>query len=573
MPIQQTTPNTIQAEDLEPQGKKQKGTGFTNIGNILKANVGAGERMGSTIGQSLGTQAGQAKQSARKNVAAFQEQVGQKTKEALQPAERAAQLTSGLTPASAITGSGANLVGLSETEAEEIGKGLQKAKSGEAYTGPTTFADAGTLASQAQNVKQLGTLGMGGSLGQRELIRSLAAKQGPYTRGQSILDATLLGQSEAGQRAIRGGAQQAMEAGQNIGRQAALADIVAKGATSSVKEEAAKKLQDLTKLGGDIGGAAKQQAADYLSGAQRLSDIATGKIKAGYKTDLEGKQVFDQAQYDKDLALRDMMGEYGLGGLGNVSVDIGSANFQNLLRSVFDPTQATPAGDVYYKGDQRKIAENLARMTGATPSDIKAITETPFIKERFAGDVEDITKGKHKGLYEATQDEANKLRSQQSQYQNILDNYKKMFTRLPYSATIDADMARDPNLGYDAGIRGAFVNEARRVLGDEAVDQSRNYFYNKTKTSVAEDIMDFFGGGSSAEMSEGEAEAAYLKDVYNAIQNRMDTTVGGLKNVAQRTTTLQDYLNSLITGQAPESSGQTGVPGLNLVRRPGPGLR
>ena len=558
MPLQENQPNIIQEKDLEPQGKKQKGTGFTNIGNILKANVGAGERMGSTIGGSIGMQAGQAKESARRTTGAFQQQVQQKTQEALDPTRRAMQLSSGVTPSTAIEAPGGGLETLQEEEAKKIAEGIKKATTGEAYTGPTRFGDYKNLLSQSQNVKQMGELGMGGGLSQRELLRGLTARQGPYTRGQSILDAMLLGQSEAGQKAIRSGAQEAISAGQNIARTAALADIMSTGARESVKGEAGKQLKDIIALRDKFTEAAKQQAADYGEGASRISQLATKQVQPGYKKDLEGKMVFDQQQFEKDQELINNVSEYGLTGLEQTAVDIGSPAFNNFLKGVFSVTSA-PEGGSYFKGDQRKIAENLARIAGGSEQDIKTIQETPFEKQRFKGSLEDIMgkEGQYRGLYDATKTRRSQLESQQQSTLEALNAARKMWVGGTANAhwtsptsNLDELYKNDPNAGYDAAMRGAFVNKAKEILGADVVDRIRNYRYGRSDYA-------------------GEAERNYLNDIRSLIEQKSFQAMHGLKNVSQQTVTLKDYLNSLITGQPPERSDLApSVPGINVIRRP-----
>jgi len=63
-----------------PEGRRQKGTGFTNIRNMLQANVGAGGVMGAGIASGLGQKAGQLRQDVQTAGQQFGQQYQQQKK-------------------------------------------------------------------------------------------------------------------------------------------------------------------------------------------------------------------------------------------------------------------------------------------------------------------------------------------------------------------------------------------------------------------------------------------------------------------------------------------------------------
>jgi hypothetical protein len=122
MPLYPTQqPQTaLQTPGTPPEGKRQKGTGFTNISTLLGANVGAGQTMGAAIGGSLGQKAGQLKTDVTAAGQKFQQQYQQEKEKTLGGEGTIGGISDYLTGKKDIST-------LTPEQAEEIGKKMREA--------------------------------------------------------------------------------------------------------------------------------------------------------------------------------------------------------------------------------------------------------------------------------------------------------------------------------------------------------------------------------------------------------------------------------------------------------------
>jgi hypothetical protein len=285
-----------QDQDLQPVGKRQRGTGFTNIGRILGANVGAGERMGRQVGQTIGAKAGQ----AQAGVTQAQEQF-QKKKE-----QGEAEATSAIQKVSKNLGDISSLASMSEEDARKAGEEFATKSQ---YTGPKGLEQSQQLKAKAESLGNVATMGMSGLGGQQQLARSMIAAPGAYTRGQSVLDTALLGQSSIARQAIEEGARQALGVQQNIERsigstqqQAQASQLALEKLKADTEKTLREKLGTIEKTGEE---AYKTYAKEGSSVQKLLSDVAAGKIKD--YSDLTKEQLSALENLDK-YGLSDVIG-------------------------------------------------------------------------------------------------------------------------------------------------------------------------------------------------------------------------------------------------------------------------
>ncbi len=359
----------------EPVGRKSKGTGFTNIQNLLKANVGAAEKMGTGIGQALGKKAGQLKEDVSAAGSKFQEQYGQ----AVNPAQTALTEASRLIPSS-VTDVGSAIAGQSEEYIKDLGKKVGEAS----YSGPMGLEGASQLGSRAASLAGMGDLARSGSMGQGLLLQDVAGRRSPYTRGQTALDTMLLGQSKEAQKSIKEGAGQTYGAKQQAETLASSAETQAKQAKDYIKGERSRILGEAAKSAEGIEKYGKEQGEAYVKDATRLKDLIE---KAG-RTDLQTGQLLinpnDLDDYDRDLLSR--AGEFGVD-LTGTFVDP-RERFSDVSKDILKGIAGTAnlsEGGLKLTGEQSSALKNLALLQQQASPEIKE-----FNTKRFSSNKEDI---------------------------------------------------------------------------------------------------------------------------------------------------------------------------------------
>ena len=402
-------------EEMQPIGKRQRGTGFTNIGKILGANVGAGERIGGQVGKGIGAQAGQLKMGtteAQKKFQQSREEAAGKAKEAIGQVGQYLNNDQGL-------------AGLTEEQAKEAAK---KFKEG-TYAGPSGIQDQAQLQARSQALGGLAGTAMSGATGERGLLRSMVAGPGMYTRGQSLLDTALLGQSEAGKRAIRSAAQQASTAARTTDAAIAGAKEQAVATQKSLEKEkadvakkTAEKLQGVEKEGGE---AAEQFANDI----NRFNTLMGGQKT----TDAEGNTIYKDASgnilevTDRDRELMDNPEQFGLQA-GDISlVDKDSyedVNKEILGQLAFQNPFVYQSGMRRYTPEQEAIARNLALFKGETPKEYK-----PFETDVFKTSGENIEqKAKSYGKIQERKNQAEKAELDSKRYNDLYSIYNRLMS-------------------------------------------------------------------------------------------------------------------------------------------------
>lgn len=239
-PQQQLGQGTDQQPGQQPQfqtdtiGRRQQGTGFTNINRILEAGKGSGQQLGQAIGQGIGQQAGQFQQGLTQAQQQFGQGVQQNTynTDANSTAVKNA-ITNIMTPGQQ-QGDTANA------------QQFQQYISGN-YTGPQQLSNTDQLGLKAANLQALGGATQN-NYGRQGLLQQFVGK-GQYTSGQQNLDNLLLGQPGS-----QNSLQQVRQQTNNVGQQLSQAETQA--------QQQAQQATLQNKLFG-------QQALGQLSGAEQ----------------------------------------------------------------------------------------------------------------------------------------------------------------------------------------------------------------------------------------------------------------------------------------------------------------
>lgn len=318
--------------------QRKTGTGFTNIGRILQANVGsrAGQAVASGI-QQAGQKAGQA-------IGQAQQQFGQ----ALQKADiGSAQSQQELKDVLARVGQGGQPT---EAEVAKFGQYLKGQ-----YAGPMSLAQAGdqNIQAQAQQAQQLGGL-LGSSGGKTALLQRFAGAGGRrYTAGQQALDLALLGQQQSSE-ALKQARQQVL----GVGRQFETAEKTAQAQAqeaqaraAGVKELAQKGIaEQLSPLEQTLA-----QRAEEQTGARKQQ--LTGLVEKLKKGEVSSEEL------DK-LGLSELKGQKALYGVR-----------PEELAGYFDPIQQATKAGVASLSEAGKM-QALGKLAGRLPEEFKDISTT-----------------------------------------------------------------------------------------------------------------------------------------------------------------------------------------------------
>lgn len=365
--------NIVQSQNiLDP--KRQRGTGFTNIGRILQQNQGAGARMGQGVAGVLSGQAQNIGQNINQAQTQFKDQYNTNRAGALQDIQQAGAFAQqpGSTSINDYSTNVANLA--QDKNIDEIGRKFREAN----YGGPTGLTNQQNILNQAQSVANTGVLA-GTQLGQGMLARQLANRS-RYTQGQNALDRALMSRDAQAQQAIRSAGREAgavmSQAQTAVGEAQAAANAAQKGIEQQ-RDTTMKNLlrslqgEDATSgYTGGILGAAEQQAKAFGTDVNTLNSllgsIAEGKLPDDYAA--------KQADYDRVLA---NMSDYGfdptnvnaylsaglVSGQGSSSVQNINQLLGNIGKLQSSINIAPQEGALRFKGDQEKAASILANLT------------------------------------------------------------------------------------------------------------------------------------------------------------------------------------------------------------------
>lgn len=372
-------PPITNTAELSNKKKQTRGTGFTNINRVLDANRGAGQKMGEQIGGGLNQQA----DSVRAGIESSQNQFNQEKQQAGQQAKSAVQAGQNLVKQAGETDD-AYQARIAQTNINnqpvnysQIGQELRDAQ----YKGPMALQNAGQLQAQSATTSALGRLA-GNTGGQQQLLQTMVAKPGQYTRGQSALDSLLLGQD--GQKAIQQGRQATQGLQQKAFGAVDQAEAQAQALKSGISENKTKTLQALQNmLSGNgtqdsdqvvgIKELAKRQAESFNKDATRLKEILSGKNS-------DGSLITNLSPEDQQLL--DNMNQYGL---DNNQFYTGDQNSSSISLNNLANTLAINPGQLKFQGNQSAAAQNLATVLGDLDT-AESIKNNEFNTDLFSKD-------------------------------------------------------------------------------------------------------------------------------------------------------------------------------------------
>lgn len=403
-----------------------RGSGFTGVGRFLKANVGSGlgKQIAGRISQT-GQQAGQKLQEASGQ---FTRELGAASSaydEQKRAASEALQRISAGGPA---------------PTQEDVSKYIA-ATSGQ-YKGPSGLQDIDAIRSQAELAQTLAGQTQSAK-GRTALLQQLVGRGAqPYTKGQSALDALVLGQSGAALAQSRGAAA-------GLGRKVESGELLA-------KEQA------------------RQESESVLSKAKQLQQEKSG-IEKKTISDVEAKQRAYETNLD--ALSNTIKEEIKSGEISKQTADI-------LRQAGFDPTSR------FYGLPLDQIATLISRKdpssfeTSATQEELQRLNAlkqlsgqtsqfTPEQLQRAGTTIDPKT-----GL--KVSDELSDVLSQQkSKYKSDVDLIRNL-----EAANFASDLGADPN-----DIRNLKINKG-------ALDLARNKLYNEEtgtlNVEAAKQLKDFF---------------------------------------------------------------------------------
>lgn len=519
---------TLQEDDTK-LGRKQKGTGFTNISRILGANVGAGEQMGAQIGANIGSRAKSLREQTQAGAAKFRQGytagkekalgevgkvggvVGQvdptgyvapapvtptpAAQTAAAPNMQVAPVTP--TPAAQTAPVPSTIGDITGEQAEKLGEGFRAAE----YTGPMGISGAGDLSGVAKSLADTSGYAARGMSGRQNLLRSIAS--GQYTKGQSLLDAALLGQSKAGQEAIARGAQEARQASTETGQQLNLAQKLAETAEEQISGEKKKIGDALTEKISAIKGSGKEAAKGFSDQIKRVQSILNGGEQIISESDAASSPDKAKKRAEQQEILKNLS-NYGIDTSGIVySIDENAV--QNLLNSLIATPEIPAEGALKFTESQKRALESLSKIKGE--NDYKKLLESEFktpwnINKQNIEESELTTKNKN--LYESLQSQGSKIKNyikMIKEYMATPDDKKPYYEGIGKNADPFSFFAQklglDPNQMQDlwrksaTGQRGSggfegMNREADRLLGEAQRIQS-------TKMTLQDYINKKFG--------------------------------------------------------------------------------
>jgi hypothetical protein len=528
MPIitNQQQPNAMQ-NTATPEGRRQKGTGFTNIRNLLQANVGAGGVMGAGLASGLGQKAGQLSRDVQTAGQQFGQQYQQQKEKTLGQGGSVAGISGYLT-------GGQDVSGLSEEEAKKLGTGLAEAQ----YTGPTELANQQSLLGRAGNVQALSTLAGMGGIGQGRLLQGSATRRGAYTRGQGLLDQYLVGQDVGAQQAIKAASAEAAGAAQQAQTSADVAAQQAEGLKTSIEAQKEQTKQDVLKALAGSQESATQSAKQYLQQAARIKGLLSGDIP------------IDQ-QNEDDIALMNDLAAYGLDEFTVNTMD------QSVIDGIINKLASGPATE--YTGQQRygteaeqRAARNLALISGQ--GDVaQKIASTSFDPNLFSSINKDIALINKKSSDDTKSLENTTGVTNLNQAESLVGEYNKALSLKDsnrYGSTENYDASRGisdlkDRIDDNQIDPTSFMGRALKILGADAF-----------KRTV--DEIDKFGGSDE-----------YLNNlVANSLEEQIRNKLSPIQNLRDRyksTTSLQDYIKKKFSTdkQAREQSLRADNTGIN----------
>lgn len=524
-------------DDATNKNRQQKGTGFTNIGDILNANQGAGAKIGQAVGSNL---AGQASD-VRAGIDASQNQFNTQANTADQNAQGAINTANGYVRGateanndytSTLTDKGA---AVDPTNYQQIGTNLYNA----AYNGPTGLSNANQLQSQAANVAALGQLA-GTSAGQSQLLNQVV-QRGNYSQGDNALDSLLLGQG--GQQYIKQGQTQANQVGQAANNAVSNATSTANAYGSAINNDKAQTIQNLNSSYNGTGTVdptanplgitglstdATTQATNYTNQALRVKQLiggtdATGDtITAAGTKDANGNIIPGSQLTDADKTLLSNMGTMGVQG-GSLFIDPNNPNAYTQVLNELSNQVNTNLGSQYYTGNQGTAANNLASiLTGAQAGG-----------QGDAAEIADFTTGPDKFNTQILPQNG----GEQSLFGSLSTGIQGQISQNQSTATQLQNLYGVNNQGWgnvNDPIHGTPLNSQTASLGDLSAAYNNSMYsglQNNYNTVTGQNLAQALSGQSDKSVADYlNGQAANYNNTANSLQSELASNSTSLQN-------------------------------------------
>ena len=344
-----------------PNDKKRKGTGFTNIRNILEANRGS--RLGQTIASGIGGAAEKTKSELESAGGAFRTAIsglaGQRQKEE----QELKDISKGFEKPSGVSGAISPSPAYDPTTQERFTGFLQSQ-----YKGPTELEGSEKLRSSISQTEQLG--GLTRDVGGRgELLRRFVGGK-DYTRGERTLDTALLGAT--GQQELSQAARQTRGLGQEYARTVGEAQGLAE--VEKAKQEIAKKAVS-EQLGSSISNILSSEVNPLLTQARTREKLRTDTLAGlqnvlNYQKAATESQTQFEARQKKDL-IKNIDNAYKKGFLDKATRDSllesdGNLRRNFLNRAIAEKKLSGVIGDLTSMIGSADVAKNLTETGVAT---------------------------------------------------------------------------------------------------------------------------------------------------------------------------------------------------------------
>jgi len=503
-PVVQGAPGTSeQLKGAQAVGQR-KGTGFTGISRIMRANVGG--RLGQQVVGQIGQAGQRVQQQTGEAAQKFETQLGQAQQQygtAYGTATDAAQGVISGQPSQSVLRILVQPVqppsGAIAPQFDPATLGAYQTAVGGQYTGPTGLEDYAELEAQAERARLMGEEAQ--SVGGRMdlLQRTYGRGERQYTASQAALDALLLGKSAKDLAAAK---RQSADVFEDVLSQQEVAEAKARQA------------------GADI--TAQSRALSQKVGATEAQELA--RVKA-QKVDYEKKLSDLSKKVQEEMTAGELSNET-LGALKSLGIDE-NTQFYGMqpeeiakLIGARDPSEISEAS-VASEEQVRKL-NALRRLSGQqdvfSQTDVEKAgsTRDPSAAFRFKGDIGDILR-KQKDSFESlfggiiSEDEKVKLQ-----------RFKEEEARLQDEITSASYHSQDPKL---TALEKNMLADRKAALRNQLFSIQKRWagpFFAESYggSAVNRDLMNRFLGGDLYDKTTGKLNVDFANQLKNMLADR-----------------------------------------------------
>ncbi len=496
--------------------QQQRGSGFTNIQNILSANQG--NKLGQAVGTGVQNVANQANTGLQKQKQDFQ-----------------AGTQQGLTTLGNEKTNEQSVLQNPTNASDQDVKNFSNYRSGQ-YAGPKDLGDITGLQNKAQEAEQLGRAGQstGGRLG---LLQRFVGQGNQYNAGQQNLDNLLLGQN------ANKDLSQARRSTFGLGNKVNTAQQAAQGTGQAVQGQyqnfADKTNQDIHAQQDPV----MQQLAAQSTAAQQAKDARAAQIQQGLAS---GSISAEDAQ---------MLGL-------DANQDIGNLDLNRFL--TVDPTKASAQNVA--NSQQTAQLNALSRLGGQDAFSADPTQAGTFGQNQFKYD--------KNALAEAAAQNQSNFNNNAGTYKNLRD--QAVSGGSDFLNLINQGKTQGTNFGGDANAGTSKIYQSLQQFGIDPTDP--NAFTKLANIYQQSQNNQYTGQGSSAGQI-GQGGGNYGKDISEGIfgnqngyiaQGGRDAMIKALNQYNQNSQAYNDMSNQYGIGRKLQINpgASTNMPQLNQLLNP-----